>query len=40
MMSGASSGKASLYDMEKTVLGFRHTDIAADLFEKWKFPWP
>jgi HD-like signal output (HDOD) protein len=23
---------------KKTVLGFRHTDIAADLFEKWKFP--
>jgi putative nucleotidyltransferase with HDIG domain len=38
MLSGASHGKASLYEMEKTVLGFRHTDIAADLFEKWKFP--
>ncbi|BBO70611.1 phosphohydrolase [Desulfosarcina alkanivorans] len=38
MMSGASPGKSSLYDMEKAVLGFRHTDLAADLFEKWKFP--
>lgn len=38
MLSGASDGKASLYDIEKAVLGFRHTDIAADLFEKWKFP--
>ena len=38
MLSGSSDGKASLYDMEKTVMGFRHTDVAADLFEKWKFP--
>ncbi len=38
MLSGASHGKVSLYNMEKTVMGFRHTDIAADLFKKWKFP--
>jgi putative nucleotidyltransferase with HDIG domain len=38
MLSDASRGKSSLYDMEKAVMGFRHTDIAADLFEKWKFP--
>jgi putative nucleotidyltransferase with HDIG domain len=38
MLSDASHGKSSLYDMEKAVMGFRHTDIAADLFEKWKFP--
>jgi putative nucleotidyltransferase with HDIG domain len=38
MLSGARDGKTSLYDMEKIVMGFRHTDVAADLFEKWKFP--
>lgn len=38
MLTGANDDKVSLYDMEKIVMGFRHTDIAADLFEKWKFP--
>ena len=38
MLSAASDGQACLYDAEKAVMGFRHTDIAADLFEKWKFP--
>lgn len=38
MLSAAADGKACLYDREKSVIGFRHTDIAADLFEKWKFP--
>ncbi|BBO90907.1 HDOD domain-containing protein [Desulfosarcina ovata] len=34
----ASPTGGSLYDQEKRALGFRHTDIAVDLFEKWKFP--
>ncbi|GAB6907448.1 putative Metal dependent phosphohydrolase [Desulfosarcina cetonica] len=34
----AMTGTGSLYEQEKQVLGFRHTEIAADLFEKWKFP--
>jgi putative nucleotidyltransferase with HDIG domain len=38
MLSGFAHENASLYDVEKSVMGFRHTDIAADLFEKWKFP--
>jgi HD-like signal output (HDOD) protein len=38
MLSERSTGEGSLYDREKAVMGFRHTDIAADLFEKWKFP--
>ena len=38
MLSVVADGKVCLYDVEKAVLGFRHTDIAADLFEKWKFP--
>ena len=38
LLAGASDGKRCLYDVEKSVMGFRHTDIAADLFEKWKFP--
>lgn len=38
MLSGKSDGDRSLYDREKTVMGFRHTDIAQDLFGKWKFP--
>jgi HD-like signal output (HDOD) protein len=38
MLSAMPAGTESLYDCEKSVLGFRHTDIAADLFEKWKLP--
>jgi putative nucleotidyltransferase with HDIG domain len=38
MLSGLPTAKTSLYDMEKRVMGIRHTDVAADLFEKWKFP--
>ena len=38
MLSARSTGAKSLIDTEKATLGFRHTDIAADLFEKWKFP--
>ena len=38
MLAAAADGEACLYDVEKRVMGFRHTDIAADLFEKWKFP--
>ena len=38
MLSARSTGVPSLIDTEKATLGFRHTDIAADLFEKWKFP--
>jgi putative nucleotidyltransferase with HDIG domain len=38
MLAGRSAGATSLVDTEKKTLGFRHTDIAADLFEKWKFP--
>jgi putative nucleotidyltransferase with HDIG domain len=38
MLYATAAGNATLYDMEKRVMGFRHTDIAADLFEKWKFP--
>ena len=38
MLSARSTGDLSLSDCEKAVLGFRHTDIAGDLFEKWKFP--
>jgi putative nucleotidyltransferase with HDIG domain len=38
MLSARSRGAPSLIDSEKATLGFRHTDIAADLFEKWKFP--
>jgi HD-like signal output (HDOD) protein len=38
MLSAQSAGARSLSDSEKKTLGFRHTDIAADLFEKWKFP--
>ena len=38
MLSGSENGQTSLYDAEKAVMGFRHTDLAADLFEKWKFP--
>jgi HD-like signal output (HDOD) protein len=38
LLSEASSGAGSLYEREKAVMGFRHTDIAADLFEKWKLP--
>lgn len=38
MLSARSTGAASLFDSEKDTLGCRHTDIAADLFEKWKFP--
>ena len=30
--------RSSLYEREKALLGFRHTDIAADLFKKWNFP--
>ena len=37
-LSAQSTGSESLIDSEKKILGFRHTDIAADLFEKWKFP--
>lgn len=33
-----SDGGGSLFDREKAVLGFRHTDIAGDLFGKWKYP--
>jgi putative nucleotidyltransferase with HDIG domain len=36
MLSGA--GQTSLYSAEKAILGFRHTGLAADLFEQWKFP--
>ncbi|BBO76085.1 phosphohydrolase [Desulfosarcina widdelii] len=38
MLAAATDGETCLYDVEKRVMGFRHTDIAADLFEKWKFP--
>jgi len=38
MLLAAAEGKLCLHDAEKSVMGFRHTDIAADLFEKWKFP--
>jgi len=38
MLAAASDGDACLYEVEKQVMGFRHTDVAADLFEKWKFP--
>jgi putative nucleotidyltransferase with HDIG domain len=38
MLSGSEGGQTSLYSAEKAVMGFRHTDLAADLFEKWKFP--
>ncbi len=38
MLSKSENGQTSLYDAEKAVMGFRHTDLAADLFEKWKFP--
>lgn len=38
MLSDEPTGSQSLYEREKAVLGWRHTDIAADLFEKWKFP--
>ncbi|WP_419659216.1 two component system sensor histidine kinase [Desulfosarcina variabilis str. Montpellier] len=38
MLSAQSGDAVSLIDSEKKTLGFRHTDIAADLFEKWKFP--
>ena len=38
LLGGGADGKGCLYDVEKAVMGFRHTDIAADLFEKWKFP--
>lgn len=38
MLSSTSPDNTTLYDVEKRVMGFRHTDIAADLFEKWKFP--
>ncbi len=38
MLADSFGGEVALYDLEKRVLGFRHTDVAADLFEKWKFP--
>ncbi|PID40886.1 MAG: hypothetical protein CR984_00890 [Proteobacteria bacterium] len=38
MLGQAADKGPSLYDVEKSVLGFRHTDIAGDLFKKWKFP--
>jgi len=38
LLSGGAAGGESLYAREKAVMGFRHTDIAADLFEKWKLP--
>lgn len=38
MLAAAADGDACLYEVEKRVMGFRHTDVAADLFEKWKFP--
>ncbi len=38
LLSARSSGAPSLIDSEKAIMGFRHTDIAVDLFEKWKFP--
>lgn len=38
MLAAAADGDACLYDVEKRIMGFRHTDVAADLFEKWKFP--
>ena len=38
MLSASEDGQTSLYNAEKAVMGFRHTDLAADLFEQWKFP--
>lgn len=38
MLSAALEDGASLYDLEKVTMGFRHTDVATDLFEQWKFP--
>lgn len=38
MLSAQATDSKALIDSEKKTLGFRHTDIAADLFEKWKFP--
>ena len=38
MLARAADKGPALYDVEKTVVGFRHTDIAGDLFDPWKFP--
>jgi putative nucleotidyltransferase with HDIG domain len=38
MLSQSCGTPTGLYDAEKKIMGFRHTDLAADLFEKWKFP--
>jgi HD-like signal output (HDOD) protein len=38
MLSNLSISGESLYESEKAVMGFRHTDIAGDLFDQWKFP--
>ncbi len=38
MLSSSEEQNAMLYDTEKAMMGFRHTDVAADLFKKWNFP--
>jgi HD-like signal output (HDOD) protein len=38
MLARSADRGPALYDVEKAIVGFRHTDIAGDLFEKWKFP--
>ena len=38
MLAAAADGDSCLYNVEKRIMGFRHTDIAADLFEKMEIP--
>ena len=38
MLAVSANENISLYNTEKSVMGFRHTDVAADLFKKWNFP--